>query len=242
MKIFAFKVALFVWVVGAAMFVAPARAQRGVAFAGAGRVGRTGPGTARIGGLRGGLVQGHHARRFFAGPAIWPYFYDDDSGPEIIEPPAEIVPQAPAGPPAPSPNPSESLVLELQGDHWVRLTGSGVSYGQAQTGQTGQVSAERASAAPSVAAPAAPSRSAAEPASLLPRAVLVFRDGHNEEIGKYVIVGGTIYTSADYWTTGSWTRRVTIAELDVPATLKLNLHRGARFALPSGPNEVMMRP
>ena len=72
--------------------------------------------------------------------------------------------------------------------------------------------------------------------------MLVFRDGHQEEIRKYVINGATIYTSADYWSTGSWTRRVQIAALDIPATLKLNHDRGANFTLPSGPHEVMIRP
>jgi hypothetical protein len=37
----------------------------------------------------------------------------------------------------------------------------------------------------------------------------------------YMIVGTTICTSADYWSSGSWTRKVQVAELDVPATLKL---------------------
>jgi hypothetical protein len=72
--------------------------------------------------------------------------------------------------------------------------------------------------------------------------VLVFRDGHEEEIGKYVISGTTIYTSADRWSSGSWTRKVQIAALNVPATLKVNQERGAKFRLPSGPNEVMIRP
>jgi hypothetical protein len=72
--------------------------------------------------------------------------------------------------------------------------------------------------------------------------VLVFRDGHKEEIGKYTIMGATIYANADYWSSGSWTRQVQIIELDVPATLKLNRERGAKFSLPSGPNEVMIRP
>jgi hypothetical protein len=57
-----------------------------------------------------------------------------------------------------------------------------------------------------------------------------------------VIVGRTLYTTADYWTTGSWTRKVEIAELNVPATLKLNHERGTKFSLPSGPTEVMVRP
>ena len=77
---------------------------------------------------------------------------------------------------------------------------------------------------------------------MLPPAVLVFRDGHKQEIEKYTIVGATIYTNADYWSSGSWTREVQIVELDVPATLKLNRERGAKFSLPSGPNEVMIRP
>jgi hypothetical protein len=57
-----------------------------------------------------------------------------------------------------------------------------------------------------------------------------------------MIVGTTIYTGADYWSSGSWTQKVQIAELDVTATLKLNQERGAKFSLPSGPNEVMIRP
>jgi hypothetical protein len=72
--------------------------------------------------------------------------------------------------------------------------------------------------------------------------VLVFRDGHQEEVGKYTIMGSTIYISTDYWTSGSWTRKVQIAELDVPTTLKLNQERRTNFKLPSGPNEVMVRP
>jgi uncharacterized membrane protein len=72
--------------------------------------------------------------------------------------------------------------------------------------------------------------------------MLVFRDGHKEEIERYAIIGAVIYTRADYWSTGSWTRKVTIADLDVPATLKLNQERGGRFTLPSGPDEVVVRP
>jgi len=72
--------------------------------------------------------------------------------------------------------------------------------------------------------------------------VLVFRDGHQEEIEKYTIIGPVIYAQADYWSTGSWRRKVAIADLDIPATLKLNQERGGKFSLPSGPNEVIFRP
>lgn len=71
--------------------------------------------------------------------------------------------------------------------------------------------------------------------------MIVFRDGHMEEVEKYVIRGNVLYTSADYWTTGSWTRKIPVTDLDVPATLKLNQQRGAKFDLPSSPTEVMVR-
>jgi hypothetical protein len=193
-------------------------------------------------------MRGRRGRQFFAGPGFAPYFYDDDWGPESLEgpPPEVLAPPALLPPPPPPQPPAQSVVLELQGDHWVRLTNYGTSYGQPQT-PSGQLEPERAltarSAVPSVALPGAPRPvQPAAPSTPLPQAVLVFRDGRNEEIGQYVIVGGTIFTRADYWTSGSWTRKVAIAELDVPATLKLNQERGTRFSLPSGPNEVMMRP
>lgn len=72
--------------------------------------------------------------------------------------------------------------------------------------------------------------------------MLVFRDGHEEEITSYTIIGNTLYARANYWTSGSWTRTIEIANLDVPATLKLNQERGSNFRLPSGPQEVMIRP
>jgi len=72
--------------------------------------------------------------------------------------------------------------------------------------------------------------------------VLVFRDGHKDEVSEYTIMSGTIYSKTDYWTTGSWTRKIQVADLDVPATLKLNRERGLKFALPGSPNEVVIRP
>jgi hypothetical protein len=134
----------------------------------------------------------------------------------------------------------ESLVIELQGDHWVRITNDSQS---PTSGQSNQPGSERIPNAPPAAPPATPLQTQLQKAPIEPPpAVLVFRDAHKEEIGKYAIIGTTIYTNADYWSTGSWTRQIRIAELDVPATLKLNQERGSRFSLPSGPNEVMIRP
>ena len=233
-------VALFLAMLGGIAFVPPAQAQRHGASA---AVSRPRTGVARRGGSRSrliGTVRG--ARRFSSGSAFAPYFDSDyDSEPETVEPPpAQILEQsAQPGPPAPVPIRAGALVLELQDDHWVRITNSGQSQ---IDGQSRQPESEQVSNPSSAMPPVTLRRTQTdEPSSELPRAVLVFRDGHEEEIGRYIIMGATIYTSAGYWSSTSSTRKVQIAELDVPATLELNQERGAKFSLPSGPNEVMIR-
>jgi len=126
----------------------------------------------------------------------------------------------------------EPLLLEWHGDHWVRVS----SHGQSATGAQPDYS-ERSNGR------SAPSErnSASRPPRELPPAVLVFLDGRKEEVSSYTIVGGTMYTKADYWTSGSWTKEIQIADLDLPATLRLNQERGVKFALPAGPHEVVMR-
>jgi hypothetical protein len=235
------RIAMPLVMFAATLFASSTQAQGRVAFA---PTHPMGPGTLRGGVGRIGFVHPRHVRRFFAGSAFVPYFYsDDDSEPGAIEPPPpQVTLLQPAQPPAVTPalKPSESLLLELHGDHWVRIT----NYGQSQTAAPAVQSGLEPPATGSPAVlPATPRRAqSAEPQSPLPPAVLVFRDGHQQEIEKYAIVGATIYTSADYWSSGSWTRQVQIAELDVPATLKLNRERGTKFSLPSGPNEVVIRP
>jgi hypothetical protein len=231
--LFALSLAVF----GAAVFVSSAQAQRHAAFTFApeSRTGRAVSGSSRA-----NFLHARRTRRNFAGSAFASPFYSDyDSDPEFFEepPPPFIAP--PTQPSATAPNPAESLVLELQGDHWVRLT----NYGQSQTAQILQPESQQASSQTSASLISAGRQiQTPEPPTELPPAVLVFRDGHQEEIGKYVIAGPTIYTSADYWSSGSWTRKVQIAALDIPATLKVNRERGAKFNLPSGPHEVMIRP
>jgi hypothetical protein len=226
------RIAISLVMFATTLFASSAQAQGRVAFAPTRPIG---PGTLRGGVGRIGKVHPRHVHRLFADSAFLPYFYsDDDSEPGVIDaPPPQVNVLQPAQPPAvtPATKPSESLLLELHGDHWVRIT----NFGQSQTAAP--------AVQPGLALPATSRRApSAEPQSPLPPAVLVFRDGHREVIGKYTIVGATIYTSADYWSSGSWTRQVQIAELDVPATLKLNRERGTKFSLPSGPNEVIFRP
>lgn len=234
-------IALSAAVLGATIFVSSAGAQmRGV------RVSAPAPrtGVPFRSGARSGFVRIRQHRVFPGSGFLSPYFYpgyDYDYEPFAPQEPPPPPPQAAVAPPAPPPvpaaTPAEPLVLEYQGGQWVRVA----SYGQLATGEH--------SAPPGEPAPARGLRSsmagrseAGQPPLELPPAVLVFRDGHQEEVEKYTIMGGVIYTSADYWSTGSWTRKVPIAELNLPATLKQNQERGGKFTLPSGPNEIVIRP
>jgi hypothetical protein len=201
------------------------------------------PGTPFRPGLRAGF--GHFRRGgrfpgspFFGNPyVLYPDYYDDydyEGQPPPPYPPQEYAEQA-AEPSAPVPPPTDPLMIEYQGDEWVRVTNT--------NGSTAPVQLSPAEHATTAGRHALVRRGpSAAPAPELPPAVLVFRDGHREEVTGYTIMGATLYTSADYWTTGSWTRQIRIAQLDVPATLKLNQQRGVKFSLPSGPNEVVMRP
>jgi hypothetical protein len=74
------------------------------------------------------------------------------------------------------------------------------------------------------------SAAAAEPNSLEPPqpwTTLVFKDGHQLEIENYAIVNQTLYDL-----TPGHPRKITIADLDLPATEKQNDDRGITFQLP----------
>ncbi len=238
--------ALFMGMLGAMVCPSPSQAQGGVLF-GRGQAATARPhvplGVPRQGVyLRGPERQHYHRGRRGAQPYLYPpYYYSDyypEPAPSETEPSRVVIvertePRAEAPPPAPPP---ESLMLELRGNQWVRVTDSGQTMAGSQPGK--QSSAQ----AGNVRTITAQEKAAVEPPRELPPAVLVFRDGHKEEITRYTIVGGAIYTSADYWNSGSWTKKVPVAELDVPATLELNRERGAHFNLPSSPHVVVIRP
>lgn len=164
---------------------------------------------------------GHRVHRFFPGYAYYglPYFYSD------YEPYEEYVPEPPPRPepvpvvkiePAPDP-----VLLELRSGQWVRVN---------EFSQTSE----------NVFSTAAPSPQSST--KQLPPAILVFRDGHTEEVSSYSIIGEAIYTKADYWSTGKWTRTIQLADLNIPATIEQNRTRGVDFGLPSSPDEIMIRP
>jgi hypothetical protein len=187
-----------------------------------------------------------HGRRAFVGSGFGPNYYpyydsadyypDYDSQDEAGEaPPAPF--RAPTAAPAPPAKPPESLVMELRGDHWVQLT----SHGPIETSEEPSATESGRGVTAAGRVKGALTNAAARPPSELPPAVLIFRDGHQEEVAKYMIVGATISIKTDYWSTGSWTRKIPIADLNLAATLQANQQRGAKFSLPSRPSEVIVR-
>jgi len=244
-----FTIAIPVAMLGALVFVSPAGAQRGIR-ARPGPVGRAAlGGSFRMGG-RGAFRLAHPTHPIFLGTGRgwgwipgwgWGYlpypdyydYYDYEPAMTEARPWESAAQPSQAAPPERLIHP---LLLERQGDQWVQVTGYSQSPAPAQPAPPETVEATHPRAV-------MPSRNeAAEPPRELPPAVLVFRDGHEEEVKNYTIIGKTLYTKANYWTSGSWTRKIEIANLDVPATLKLNQERGSNFGLPSGPQEVVIRP
>ena len=173
--------------------------------------------------VRGGRTFNHPYRRYGNpyGYAFYgaPYYFSDDYGPSEAdyrpEPAPPPVVQVAQQKPEPLPDP---VLLELRGNQWVKV------------GNFGEASQQ------------ALNLSASAPAKDIPPAVLVYRDGHSEEVSSYSIIGRMMYTKSDYYSSGSWTRTIQLADLDLPATLKQNQQRGVKFDLPSGPDEVVIRP
>lgn len=178
------------------------------------------------------------AHRFFPSG----YFFDtplfaDYSEAIPPQPPAVILVET-AGP-APEtkqqPSPSEPLLIEWRGDRYVRYGGREQNAGRAGTAALDYAEVTR-TREKSLQAPGVKATSAELPA------VLVFHDGRREEASSYAIVGGIMYVSSNFWSSGSWSKKIQLGELDLPATLKLNQERGVNFVLPGGPNEVVTRP
>ncbi len=75
--------------------------------------------------------------------------------------------------------------------------------------------------------PRRPAGDEAKGAAMMPNTVLVFRDQHKEEIANYAIVGQTLWNFAP-----QHTEKISLADLDIPATTKANADRGVTFRVP----------
>jgi len=67
-----------------------------------------------------------------------------------------------------------------------------------------------------------------------PATALVFRDQHVEEVRNYAIAGGTLWV-----VTEQAAKKIPLAQLDLPATVKMNGDRGVDFQMP-GPTLQLM--
>ena len=75
---------------------------------------------------------------------------------------------------------------------------------------------------------AAVSQPAETPVADQPQTVLVFRDGHQEQVQNYAVVGDVLYDL-----TPLHHRKIAIADLDLKATSKQNDDLGIGFQLPA---------
>jgi hypothetical protein len=228
-----FTIALSVIVLAAALFASSTPAQvRGMRASGsAPRAGASFRLGGRSGVSRGGRRPGYPGYPLLPFPYLYPDYDYDSVEPET--PPIQVLVAPPAQPPAPAPAPVESLLLENHNGQWVRIPTGGQLPAPAQSPRSAQ--------ATSLGSGMTSQKEAGPSVPPLPQTVLVFRDGRREEIGKYIIQGNVIEASTDYWSAGSWTKKIPIAALDIPATQKLNEERGGKFNLPSAPNQVEVR-
>jgi hypothetical protein len=118
---------------------------------------------------------------------------------------------------------TQPLMIEVQNGRYVRVSGA------ATNGEPLSLASDK-KPAPAPTAPA------------LPPVVLIFRDGHTEEVRDYAIANGILYAQGNYYTDGYWNKKIELSTLNLAATLQANAARNVKFILPASPNEVITRP
>ena len=156
--------------------------------------------------------------------------YETQSRPLIASQPAVVVMPAPRERPEPLPPPAQPLLIELQGGQYIRVRSE-------EPAAAEMIDHESGPALKPVRLP-----TTAIPGQDLVPVVLVFRDGHREEVSAYTIVDSILYAQGNYYTDGSWNKRIDLSSLNLPETIEASRSRGVRFRLPTAPNEVVTRP
>src|ERR1700685_2743665 len=109
------------------------------------------------------------------------------------------------------PSSSEPLMIELQNGRYVRVKGS------AADGEAAPISLSKDSGA------ALPRVVAATTSPVLPAAVLIFHDGHREEVRDYSIADGALYARGDFYTHRYSHKKIHLEDLDVAHTQRAHL-------------------
>jgi hypothetical protein len=153
--------------------------------------------------------------------------------------------------------PAQPLLIELQGNSYVRVSGPEAipsetlrpdlirpnEFSPRPYSARSNPAKMNARSRPTASANPAPMPIPANQASAtLAPVTLVFRDGHRDQVSDYTIADGVLYTRGDYYANGSWNKRIDLSSLDLPETLKQNQSPTAQFRLPSASNEVITRP
>ena len=111
---------------------------------------------------------------------------------------------------------TQPLMIELQNGHYVR------------------VSSTPANGEP--LSPASDKKPApATAATTLPPALLVFRDGHTEEVRDYTIADGILYARGDYYTDGYWNKKIALSTLNVTPNSGSQRHPQSKIHPPNLP-------
>ncbi len=130
---------------------------------------------------------------------------------------------------------SQPLMIELQNGRYVRVKAA--MNEDSKDGESQELTPEKFQHG---SLPLAPQPASQVPT--LPPAVLIFRDGHSEEVRDYTIADGILYARGDYYIDGYWNKKIALSTLNVAQTLQANSARNINFVLPSSPNEVITRP
>ena len=152
---------------------------------------------------------GGHGNRGWGGAYVMPYYYPVDtsaygydyvgSGPDLY-----------SGPPVDPNDPSLHMITEAPP---VNPYAEDPESFQPYPGS------------PPVTAAAPPAPTAPEPKPAEP-IVLVFRNGHQQEVTNYAIMGDSLYVF------DHGRAKIALADLDIPATVKANNDRGVEFEVP----------
>ena len=191
----------------------------------------------------------HLSRSLFWGSPFWPDYptYDAASPVILVQTPAPAPPERLA-PPMEEHKPAAPLMIEWQGDRYVRRTSESAANSRAtQPDYVAEPNTKiRSNQSRPIKSKVTLDDKPVSPEETMPRhvppATFVFRDGHREQSSDYFIASGVIHTRSDYSATGSWSKEIPLAHLDLPATFQANQEQGVPFRLPTAPNEVITRP
>jgi len=136
----------------------------------------------------------------------------------------------------------EPLMIEFQNGRYVRLRPTAADGEAHDLPDAAPLKSAHLHSTPSAISGTSTLTAAAATTRDLPPAVLVFRDGHHEEVSDYTIADGVLYARADYYKDGYWTRKIPLSTLDISQTLQTNRSRNLKFILPASPNQVITRP